>query len=270
MESRVQLISIPLKQGDNMEKLRRKVLRTIQKNERGILQANNIKMVDGIDPSMIKTVVTNSQYIVFLLNDGRVCRISCNSHSRLTEHHISHEISRQARDTSFQVLSDAEYARQLQAQFDQEQPANSSRSLSSSNAIASMGSNDISPYVSLSYMPSLNSNFSYSPSSSSPVYIPQFSRSDSSEPNKEGGASSDGTNPSGGGPSNSTETGSDKKSKKDKEAIWPNMGSIEWPIVKQVHYTVYNNTINVNLLLFDGETCTLYVYMSCTYMYTCA
>ena len=232
MESHIQLISIPLKQGDNMEKLRRKVLKTIQKNERGNLQGNNIKMVDGIDPSTVKTVVTNSQYVVFLLNDGRVCRMPCSSHSRLTDHHISHEMSRQARDTSLQVLSDAEYAKQLQAQFDQEHPTSSSSRLQGRSNLG-IDSNDISPYVSLSYMPSLNSNFSYPPSSSSPVYIPQFSRSDSSEPNKEGGAT-DGATASG-GPSSTTETSSDKKSKKDKEAIWPELGPIEWLIVKQVH-----------------------------------
>lgn len=226
MESHVQLISIPLKHGDNVEKLRRKVLRTIQKNEKGNLQGSNVKTVEGIDPSLVKSVLANSQYFVFLLNDGRVCRMPCTSHSQLKEHHISQEITRHARDTSLQVLSDAEYARQLQVQFDQERLGGSGgdRFLgrSGATAAASLGTDDISPYVSLSYMPSLNSNFSYSPSSP-PVYIPRSDSgaSDRTASNDQSTGRSEGGN-------------SEKKVKKDNKGIWPDLGPVEWLIVKQV------------------------------------
>ena len=221
----MQLISIPLKQGDNLEKLRRKILRVIQKNERGNLQGSNIKTIEGIDPSTVKTIVTNSQYIVFLLNDGRVCRMACKSHSQLKDHHISHEMSRQARDTSLQVMSDAEYARQLQAQFNSEAPSRQERFLDRNS-----GTSDISPYVSLSYTPSLNSNFSYSPSSP-PVYVPQLYRLDSNSAAKEGAGASNGASGQATGANGGTQ---DKKLKKDKEGVWPDMGPIEWLIVKQV------------------------------------
>ncbi len=210
-----------------MEKLRRKILRAIQKNERGNLQGSNIKTIEGIDPSTVKTIVTNSQYIVFLLSDGRVCRMACKSHSQLKDHHISHEVNRQARDTSLQVMSDAEYAKQLQAQFNSERPSGQERFLDRNS-----GTSDISPYVSLSYMPSLNSNFSYSPSSP-PVYVPQLYRLDSNSAAAKDGGALNGT----GGQVSATANGDtqDKKLKKDKEGVWPDMGPIEWLIVKQVH-----------------------------------
>lgn len=230
MESHVQLISIPLKHGDNTEKLRRKILRIIQKSEKGNLQGSNVKTIDGIDPALVKSVLANSQYFIFLLNDGRVCRMACSSHSKLKEHHVSHEMTRHARDTSLQVLSDAEYARQLQVQFDQERLGGGDRFLGRGTG-ASLGADDISPYVSLSYMPSLNSNFSYNPSSP-PVYIPQSDSngSDRGGVTSGGGAAAD----SGGNGRNGGENSNEKKTKKESKGIWPNLGPVEWLIVKQV------------------------------------
>ena len=268
MESKVKLLSVPLKQKDNIEKVRRRILRYLQKNEKCSSNLSNLQSIEGIDAVDVQNVESNSQYLVFLMKDGRVCRMKCSSQSKLTEHHIDEEITRRSRDTSFQVLSDAEYARQLQSQFDQER---STRGSLGGAAILSV--NEISPYVAIpdiQYQSSLNTNFSYTPSSpgysptsppgfytsSSPVYSPSSpvpkTQVDGTGAGLHGGVS-ESTKQSGKTSSEKpsahtivprslgvrfssflSENKDTAKQKKEKDGVWPKLGELEWLIVKQV------------------------------------
>ena len=73
--------------------------------------------------------LSNSRYIIFLTRDGRVCRLRCSSRPELTQQKGDNSVASilnslrrgsGAHGVSFQEESDAEYARQLQAEFEAE------------------------------------------------------------------------------------------------------------------------------------------------------
>ncbi len=134
MEDKVRLICVKLKPNETPDKVKAKVLKSLRTAERRHLQPCSLSHPLGVstlseeacsiaelNAGVVSQVVTNSKYIVFLLKDGSVCRMKCASREE-TRSKLSTDVFRRPNQpkTSFQVLSDAEYARQLQAQFDSE------------------------------------------------------------------------------------------------------------------------------------------------------
>ena len=291
METSLQakLISIPLKEGESPEKIKQRILRRLKKLEKSPTTTNHVKDINGLVIDDVYCVVSNSQYIVFLMKDGRVCRLRVSSSSKLTQYQLIPEISsRRSRDPSFQVLSDAEYARRLQAQFDQERSSHPGRFNRELDILRGFNNSTALSYVALpSWNPSsppplvpsqLNTNFTVAPSSptyspaspsyvpGSPVYTPinaPYSVSFSSslqdyqppsplhllEPalgrqSSEGAMAATPTPVMGDTQMDMRDASEENKLRfnessqmsKAKEEVWPDIGTVEWLIVKQVCY----------------------------------
>ena len=82
-------------------------------------QISGVKNVHGIKTESVLQVAFNVNYLVLLLKDGRVCRIQCSGNNDVTDNASGYEPGRE----SFQVVSDLEYARVLQRQYDTERPS---------------------------------------------------------------------------------------------------------------------------------------------------
>ena len=152
------LLNIRIKDGDNTEKIRKRIIRRLKKVEKTGEKGSMTREVDGLASSVVKSVVSNTYCIAFLLTSGRVCRIRCTSQPQVAnKYRATDESNSKNRQTSFQVLSDAEYARQLQLQFDQERFASRRGRL----ALNEPSSYD---YLDLNSMRrnTLNTNFSFS------------------------------------------------------------------------------------------------------------
>lgn len=133
-EEKVRLICVKLKSSDSPEKVKSKVLKSLRNAEKHVSQARSLGHPLGastmfeetctiaeLNAESVSQVVTNSKYIVFLLKDGSVCRLKCTSRESTLSKFTTSAFQRSNQPkASFQVLSDAEYARQLQAQFDSE------------------------------------------------------------------------------------------------------------------------------------------------------
>lgn len=120
--NQVKLLCLGLKDNESAEKVRRKVLKRLKLLEKRQLPADSggaVRTLPDLDSSDILSVATNSRYLVFLMKDGRVCRVRCCSQAKAPIQ-PSEEVLKKPREASFQVLSDAVYARQLQAEFDRE------------------------------------------------------------------------------------------------------------------------------------------------------
>ena len=129
IEGKVKLLCVKLKSNDTPDKVKNKILKGLKAAERKNTFAapiahpleswhDEVHSLPDLDASDIAQVASNAKYIVFLLKDGRVCRMRCAS-TWDTDTKVSSELlSKSSQQLSFQVLSDAEYARQLQAEFD--------------------------------------------------------------------------------------------------------------------------------------------------------
>ena len=153
----MRLLSIPLKEGDDKDKVRRRVVKKLKQLEQHISSGSasdlTIRVLENLKADNVSRVVANSRYLVFLLKDGRVCRMRCHSRTEASGQQKATEemLKKKARDTPFQLLSDAEYARQLQVEFDRE------RLLGGVHAHHSpLRSEDISPYI---HVPSSDHNW---------------------------------------------------------------------------------------------------------------
>lgn len=134
-EDKVKLLCVKLKPNDTPEKVKAKILKGLRKAEKKSSSScaithplqnwtNEIHSLGDLDSKNVAKVVSNSRYIAFLMRDGRVCRIRCSSKTPSRRNSVPNvgEILRRSNQAvpSFQELSDAEYAKQLQARFDSE------------------------------------------------------------------------------------------------------------------------------------------------------
>ena len=138
-EECVKLICVRYKSSDSPGKVKMKLLRAMRRAERQTRSANttivhplqpwtnHYHTIGDLPANDVLTTLSNSRYIVFLTKDGRVCRLKCTSRKELiqkTDISIASVLSSLRRGpsathgVSFQEESDAEYARQLQAEFE--------------------------------------------------------------------------------------------------------------------------------------------------------
>ena len=132
-EDFVKFLSVEIKSGETHEKLKAKVLKAIHNAEKNSsspsslithpLQpwTSDVHTFPDLKARDIVKAVANSSYVAFLLQDGRACRIRMasweESSSRKTLNFDVLRQSQQGAGSSFQVLGDEEYARQLQAEL---------------------------------------------------------------------------------------------------------------------------------------------------------
>ena len=135
----MKLICVKYKSSDSPGKVKMKLLRAMRRAERQSRSTNtaithplqpwtnHCHTIGGLPANDVQTVLSNSRYIVFLTKDGRVCRLRCTSRPELSlrgDSAIASLLSSLRRGTSsahglsFQEESDAEYARQLQAEYE--------------------------------------------------------------------------------------------------------------------------------------------------------
>lgn len=127
----VSLLCVRVKATDAPEKVKLKILKGLRKVESGKATSislsqpvrkwtEDIHAIAELSAEEVSNVVSNSQYIALLCTDGRVCRFTFqysslpNTLSKKECNLIS--VLRQPTPT-FQELSDAEYARQIQAEM---------------------------------------------------------------------------------------------------------------------------------------------------------
>ena len=132
-EDFVKFLSVEVKSGETQEKLKAKVLKAIHNAEKNSsvptslithpLQpwTSDFHTFADLKARDVVKAVTNSSYVAFLLRDGRVCRVRMasweESSGRKTLNFDALRRSQQGAGSSFQVLGDEEYARQLQAEL---------------------------------------------------------------------------------------------------------------------------------------------------------
>ncbi|CAI8017330.1 hypothetical protein GBAR_LOCUS10539, partial [Geodia barretti] len=86
----VRLVAVSLKKSYSPSKVKSKLLRSIRLSERREQKAppishplsqwrDRVHTLPDLPASQVKQVVSNSRYIVFLLSDGRVCRLAVTS-----------------------------------------------------------------------------------------------------------------------------------------------------------------------------------------------
>lgn len=135
-EESVKLICVKYKSSDSLSKVKLKLLRGMRKAERrsssscGVAHplqpwTSRCRSIGDLPADDVLTTSSNSRYIAFLTKDGRVCRLRCTSRPELSQKGDSSVGSmldslRRSQGVSFQEESDAEYARQLQAEFEAE------------------------------------------------------------------------------------------------------------------------------------------------------
>ena len=134
-EDKVKLLCLKLKSNESPEKVKLKILKGLKKAEKKNIKSctishplqnwtNDVHSIAELNSDDVLKVVSNSHYLVFLLKDGRVCRMRCSSKDYSGKNPTSNinQVLRRSNigGPSFQELSDAECARQLQAQFDSE------------------------------------------------------------------------------------------------------------------------------------------------------
>ena len=130
MPCTVKLLCVKVKPEENADTVKTRVLKHLKNVEKvngtegGLLGKSDseyIHVLHDLDADSVLRVVSNSNYIGFLLKDGRVCRMRCASRS---DGDLRPSVRHSARP-SFQVQSDAEYAKQLQATYNSDEPLSS-------------------------------------------------------------------------------------------------------------------------------------------------
>jgi len=112
--SGVKVVCVKYKKSDSGDKVKQRLLKKLKKAENSE-KVTGVQLVPGVKADSVAQVAINSTYVVFLLKDGRVCRLRCAGNDEIAEtgYHS-------AGGQSFQVTSDMEYARVLQQQYDSE------------------------------------------------------------------------------------------------------------------------------------------------------
>ena len=128
-ENCVKILCVDVKAQETQDKLKAKVLRAIYNSEKKSsptpithpLQPWNEEVHTFLElkPEDVSKVVANSSHLTFLLRDGRVCRVRVASWEESSGKAKSIDALRQNQrgNSRFQVLGDAEYAQQLQAEL---------------------------------------------------------------------------------------------------------------------------------------------------------
>lgn len=116
------LLCVRVKATDPPEKVKSKILKGLRnvegRNVSSVCVTKDLQAVPDLNPNDVVKVVSNSRYIAFLCEDGRVCRIKCTSKSETSSKKDKSVLDIIRRTTpTFQELSDVEYARQLQTEM---------------------------------------------------------------------------------------------------------------------------------------------------------
>ena len=114
----VKLVCINYKKSDSANKVKQKLLRKLGKIADN-KQIAGVRNVHEVKTESVLQVAFNINYLVLLLKDGRVCRVSCTGN-----YDVENGGGFDPAKESFQVASDLEYARVLQRQYDSEQTWN--------------------------------------------------------------------------------------------------------------------------------------------------
>ena len=123
----IKVVCVNVKASDSPGKVKSKLLKGLRRAEKKSptpvcvsqpLQSwsKDLHSISDIPANEVAQVSSNSRFIVFLLKDGNVCRLKCTSSSSSTRKDSRSILESLQRPTpTFQELSDAEYARQLQS-----------------------------------------------------------------------------------------------------------------------------------------------------------
>ena len=270
------LLCVPFKDSHSTEKIRRRILKRLKKVERKSCSSMFVKTLPEPLANDIHSVSSNSKYVAFLLKDGRVCRMRVSSVTDVATQQFLPDSRRGGpQENDFQVLSDAEYARRLQAQFDQE--TNDSRSNQTDRfgnshemdiirsdvvrGLPNLSTNALSPYISLhSWSPPTSPSYPTPPNEyvvpAHNPYLPLPLSTFSNVVDADMATTSSATNITSSttvpGDTNTVDdsqpvrqtasitfTDVPNSSSKKKEDIWPDIGDIEWLVAKQVNNNKY-------------------------------
>ena len=116
------IVSVRYKHGEDAERIRKRVRKKLTKALHLQPQQSNprhVKRLHQFNANDIQQVATSSRYVVILLKDGRVARFQMSPTHEPGPHNGTTK-SRPNSRTSFQVMSDEQYARQLQSMADWE------------------------------------------------------------------------------------------------------------------------------------------------------
>ena len=115
-------MSVRYKHGEDAERIRKRVRKKLTKALHSRAQQGNpryMKRLPQLNADDIQQVATSSRYVVVLLKDGRVARFQMNPTHEPGPHNGTTKARPNSR-TSLQVMSDEQYARQLQSMADWE------------------------------------------------------------------------------------------------------------------------------------------------------
>ena len=238
MSNKVKLLCVKVKPDENADAVKTRVLKHLKSVEKASgadcgpsdkSDSDCVHFVHNLDADSVLRVVSNSNYIGFLLKDGRVCRMRCASRAEVdTRPNV-----RYSARPSFQVQSDAEYAKQLQAEFNSEGGAQSSRGYDEldwlSRGLIDHSSPDRDFYVSISRPLDLDDahlatpfHDRDAPESRSPPPSYDALRVDPNWTQRFASAEP------------ATEVGDGRGKKKAEKASWPVLGVLEWMVAKEV------------------------------------
>ena len=232
----VKLVCINYKKSDSGNKVKQKLLRKLGKTADN-KQIAGVRSVHGVKTESVSQVSFNINYLVLLLKDGRVCRVSCTGNYDVAENGGGFDPAKE----SFQVASDLEYARVLQQQYDSEQSWNTLEGDRNYIRLSDpLSSSLYEPLPHMEHHGSINIPlFDPNPFEEEMATInPPFrARRHYNSPVKDYGRAKN----------------FDKSSRS-----YPKFGGLEWLSLKQVSNLIVGT-------MFDGDVCTLQSY---TYMYT--
>jgi E3 ubiquitin-protein ligase EDD1 len=254
------ILCVPFKDAHSTDKVRRRILKRMKKLERKSFNSPFVKNLDKSWTPDIHAVVSNSSYIGFLLKDGRVCRMKASSvPNPVSNNQELLNYSQRSDGNSLQVLSDAEFARQLQSQYDQENEARRTSyhyAVDESDIVRGLSNNSLSPYISLNTLPTpINSNFNSSPATATPL----LSSANVSAQSANTSAPAPSVQSASSAPSTTSEDSGRKEVKfdlgssqrKKEENPWPEMGQVEW--LKQNSDSSINDNRFVSIVSLHSE-----------------
>ncbi len=126
--NQVKILCINIKDSDSPGKIKSKILKGLKKAEKKASSSQCVSQplhswnkdlysISDIPASEVIKLSSNSRFIVWLLKDGSVCRLNCISTSAPPRKEKGVLDALQRNTPSFQELSDAEFARQLQSEM---------------------------------------------------------------------------------------------------------------------------------------------------------
>ena len=117
------VVSVRYKHGEDAERIRKRVrkklTKALQSQPQPTSSERHVKRLPQLNANDIKQLATSSRCVVVLLKDGRVARFQMNPTHEPGPHSGTGKTRPNSR-TSLQVLSDEQFARQLQSMADRE------------------------------------------------------------------------------------------------------------------------------------------------------